>query len=200
MNYELVLSRPRAPQTKDFTSGGEVLIHDLSTDSPVYLFHFPEYVRNLDLVNRLEQMGKSTGGNLMVHVGSLGDPLYDTMSKNFNIKRVPVVILTANARLASSPEGFQTAFVKIDKRELLYSMDLIMQCIQELFHAFLAGDFSQAMKQARKYERRQLLSQVKGSIIGSINRISKGLWGYIQSRDIVLQTATFRLEIKPAGR
>jgi hypothetical protein len=200
MNYELVLSGPGVPQTKDFTSGEEVLIQDLSTNYPVYLFYFPEYVRNLDLENRLEQMGKGIGGNLMVHVGSLGDPLYEIMSRNFSIERVPVVILTAKPGLASSPEGFQTAYVKIDKRELIYSLDLIMQCIQELFHSFLTGNFSQAMKQARKYERRKLLTQLKKSIIGSVNRISGELWGYIKSSDIVIQTVAFKLEIKRTGR
>lgn len=131
MSYQLVLSERVEETTRDV--GENVFFDNLPSDSEVYLFYYPGAMPNKELESKLREFGNNTGKNLFVNIGRLNDPNFKKIVNNFGVKDFPVIIVTANSRLASHPIEFETAYVKLDSKKVLNSTDLTIDCAQKLF-------------------------------------------------------------------
>ena len=186
MPYQLVLSESRNEITRDV--GENVFFANLPSDYEVYIFYYPGAMPNVELETRLRNFGNNAGKNLFVNIGRLNDPNYRTIANKFNIRSLPVIIVTAIDKLASSPVESVTAYVKIDDKKLLNSPDSSINCLQELFLLFLQGKISEAMGQLDK-ARRNLL----------ITNALKGIWDLLGKTDITISFIEGKFEIKHSG-
>jgi hypothetical protein len=168
LSYQLVLSKPEEGGKK---AVGSVFFDNLPSDSKVYLLYYPGPMPNKELENRLRQFGKKTGKNLFVNIGTLEDPKLRDIAKEFDINRYPVIIVTANAELASHPVEYETAYAKLDSERVLNSPDLAIDCLQKLFALFIQGKIAEALRQPGKYDQKAFLSRLKDSISNALKGI-----------------------------
>lgn len=180
MTYQLVLSELIDEKTRKV--GENVFFDNLPSHYEVFMLYYPGAMPNEDLESALRNLGNITGENLFVNIGRLNDPNYKKIANKFDIRNLPVIIVTAIADLASPPKEFSTAFVKIDKKRLLNSPDLI-DCLQRLFNLFIQGKISAAFKY---YKGAVLISHLKGIITKAL----RGMKEFIKERDI-----TFSLDV-----
>ena len=168
---------------------------NLPQDYEVYIFYYPGAVPNEDLESQLRNLGSITGRNLFVNIGKLNDPNYSKLVSKFEIRKFPVIIITAIDRLASPPTAFFTTYVKIDSQRILNSPALAIECLQKLFNLFIEGKISEAVSQFRKDQRNALI----GNLIDVITNALKGIRDFIVERDISVSLVEGRFELKYRG-
>jgi hypothetical protein len=193
MPYRLVLSEHVEEKTRDV--GENVFFDDLSSDYKVYMLYYPGAMPNQDLEDKLKSFGTITGANLFINIGRLNDPNYEKIRNKFNIKKLPVIIVTAIDELASAPGNFSTAFVRIDSKNLLNSPDRLMECLQQLFNLFIGGEISEAISEFKKDKLNVLVSQLKNMLKHAI----KEIWEFIDERDISVSWIEGKFELKRSG-
>jgi hypothetical protein len=193
MPYRLVLSEHVEEKTRDV--GENVFFDDLSSDYKVYMLYYPGAMPNQDLEDKLKSFGTITGANLFINIGRLNDPNYEKIRNKFNIKKLPVIIVTAIDELASAPGNFSTAFVRIDSKNLLNSPDRLMECLQKLFNLFIGGEISEAISEFKKDKLNVLVSQLKNMLKHAI----KEIWEFIDERDISVSWIEGKFELKRSG-
>ena len=119
MTFQLVLTEASAENPKDI--GENVFFDNLDTDYKVYLFYYPGTMADRALESRLRELGDITGKNLFVNIGRLNDKRHDQIVQRFDVKKYPVIIVAAEATLASSTDEYVSAFVRLDSEHLLAS-------------------------------------------------------------------------------
>src|SRR5438270_13836649 len=130
MPYELVLSEVSDRMTKAI--GENIFFDDLKFDYKVYLFYYSGAMPNENLESKLRNFGDKTGKNLFVNIGRLDDPRYDIIKDKFEIRNLPVIVITGIDGLASlkDKDHFSTAYVRIDDKEIINSVDFAIECIE----------------------------------------------------------------------
>jgi len=195
MSYQLVfVQRPvEGEKTKDV--GENVFLVDLPADYKVYAFYYPGDMGNEVLEERLRTLGHSTGKNLFVNIGQLNDPQFDKIVERFDIKKFPVIVVTAIDALASPAGEYLTAYARLDSEHLLNSPDRATKCVQELFNLFLKGNIREAMSHARWQQRKELLIILGNFIAGAL----KPVGDLIFKRDISISLLEGKFELKKHG-
>jgi hypothetical protein len=193
MPYQLVLSEREESATRDV--GENVFLDQLPSDYPIYLFYYPSAMPNEDLETALRRLGEITGQNLFVNIGRLNDPRYRDIARRFKIKPLPVIIMTGIDKLASPPEDFFTAFVRIDSKGLLASPDLTVQCLQKMYNLFIEGRISETMKEFKKDRRDVVIIRLKGILSNAL----KGLWDLVKDLDVSFSIIDGKFEVKRFG-
>lgn len=179
MTSSLVLRRaPRDALTKDV--GENVFLSDLPDDYKIFAFYYPSTTRDPALEGALRGLGELTGRNLFVTMGSLADPAFDKIISAFQIKRFPVIIMTATADLAGSVDAHVNVFARLDHSQLLSDSDRAITLVQELYALFLTGDIAAAISKAKWTQRSELLRAVGEVIL----RALRGIAGFVADRDI----------------
>ena len=194
MPYKLILSEAVEAKTK--TVGENVFFDDLSSDYKVYMFYYPGAMRNQDLEGKLRSLGGIAGSNLFVNIGRFDDPNYDKIVNKFKIKKTPVIVVTAIDKLASAPGIFSTAYVRIDSKSLLESPDRLLECLQKLFHLFIAGKISEAMSEYKKDKLNLVIGRFKEIVKHGFQEV----WQFIDERDIAFSWIEGKLELKRSGQ
>ena len=194
MPYKLTLSKPVEKGTKDV--GENVFFDDLSPDYRVFMFYYPGAMPNQGLEAGLRNLGQISGANLFVNIGRFDDPNYDKIVATFKIKKTPVVIVTAVDPLASAPGIFSTAYVRVDNKNLFASPERLLECLQTLFHLFIAGKVSEAMREYKK----DALSLFASRFIEILKHGFQGIWQFIDKRDISFSWIEGKLELKRSGQ
>ena len=136
-----------------------------------------------------------TGSNLFINIGRYDDPNYDKIVNKFNIKKTPVVLVTAIDELASAPGIFSTAYVRVDNKSLLESPERLLECLQKLFHLFIAGKVSEAMSEYKKDKLNLFASRFMEILKHGFQEI----WQFIDKRDISFSWIEGKLELKRSG-
>jgi hypothetical protein len=177
--------------------GENILFDNLPDDYEIYLFYYSGPLRNSNLENRLKDFGRDTGKNLFVDIASLKDQKYKLLATQFEIESFPAVIITGNEKLASLKRGdsYSTAFVRLDKKELLKDSDKTIECVGNIFTLFMSGKVSDALQEAKDLERKAIISQLKNSILTAL----KGILGFLKENDISFSLFEGKLEIKKKG-
>lgn len=169
MSYQLVLSEPVGETTREI--GENVFFDNLPPDSEVYLLYYPGAMPNKELENKLRDFGNNAGKNLFVNIGKLNDPNFKKISNKFDLGNFPVIIVTASSKLASHSDEYETAYVKLDSKNLLNSLDLAIDCVQKLFLLFIQGKIAEALRQPGKYDRKALISRLNGVITNALKGV-----------------------------
>jgi hypothetical protein len=190
MPYQLVLSEPSAKRAK--IVGENVFLNNLPVTSRVYLLYYPGANVDKELERRLRKLGKDTSTNLFVNIGKLNDPNYRKIAKKFDIKSLPVIIITGVEELASAKQEPATAFVKLDSKNLLNSPDSLMECVQKVFNLYVEGEVSKAMSLGG---RTAFLSNLKKIVMIPL----LGIKGFLEKRDITVSLITGTFSIKRSG-
>jgi len=189
MPYQLVLSEPAAGARN---VGENVFLNNLPVTSKVYLLYYPGANVDKELERRLRKLGKDTGTNLFVNIGKLNDPNYRKIAKKFDIKSLPVIIITGVEELASAKTELATAFVKLDSKNLLNSPDSLMECVQKVFNLYVEGKVSKAMSHGGRTE---FLSNLKKIVMIPL----LGIKGFLEKRDITVSLITGTFSLKRSG-
>lgn len=197
MPYQLVLreliDEGKGKGIKDV--GENVFFDNLPSDCKVFAFYYPAAMPNEDLESALRNLGNIMGKNLFVNIGWLNDDKYEMITKHFDIKRFPVIIVTAIDKLASLPTEFSTTYVRIDSKEILNSPNLAIECVQTIFNLFIQGKISEARNQVKGYERDALISHLKGIITNAL----KGMRKFLGERDIIVSLIEGKFELRRSG-
>jgi hypothetical protein len=186
MSYQLILSEPIEGTPKDV--GENVFFDNLSSDYKVFIFYYAGAMPDKNLESALRNLGNIAGKNLFVNIGLINDDKYPTIGRLFDIKPLPVIIVTAIDKLASAPTEFSTAYVKIEDKRLLNSTNLAIDCVQTVFNLFIQEKISEAMSQVKRHKREALISN-----------LLKGMREFLDKRDIIFGIGEFRLELKRSG-
>lgn len=201
MAYELVFveGEPKTPgpgPTIGAAKGvGRRFFTDLPEDYKVFLLYYRAAMGDKDLEDRLVQLGKNTGMNLFVNLGSAADPSYEMISKRFALRQFPVIIMTAVPDLASAQNEYLTLFAKLDSKQLLSSPDKTVECAEKLFNLFIQGEVAKAISSAKWTQIGELAGAV-GSVIGNALKV---VGGFIASRDITVSVLEGKFELKHGG-
>jgi hypothetical protein len=149
---------------------------------------------NEDLENKLRNFGNITGKNLFVNIGRLNDPKYVRMRNTFSITNLPVIVITAVDGLAALKyeNYYSTAYVRLDSKELLQSVDLTIKSVEKLFDLFIGGEICKALKEVESKKREVIISHVKDKVINLLKQLAN----YLSDRDISVSVLEGKLEIK----
>ncbi len=178
MSYQLILSELINQKTKDV--GENVFFSNLSHDYKVFMFYYPGGLLNEELESKLRDLGNMSGKNLFVNIGRINDPDFNKIKSKFKITKFPVIVVTAVDTLASLPDEFLTAYVRIDSKTLLNSPDKAIECLERLFIMFLNKEVSKAMSAVRNAKFNVIISHIKGFIKDSL----KGIWQYLRTAEM----------------
>lgn len=192
MPYRLLLMKPIDQKSR--TAQVDVYLDNLPTDYKVYLFYYPSPVRNNDLENKLRSFGNNTDRNLFINIGSLRDPKYNKIARDFEIRDLPVIIITAISKLASvGTEAYcPTVYVRIDSKYLLKDTNKAIELVSKVFNLFISGRVLEALQQARLEQQKAFLSYIKDIIIKGLKEIA----GHINEKDISISLLEGKLEVK----
>jgi hypothetical protein len=193
MSCQLVLTKLKDPRRK--AVGENVLLENIQSSFEVYLLYYPGAVPNQDLETALRNLGEMTGNNLFVNIGKLNDPSYRKIVKMFGINKLPVIILTASDRFASIPNKFCTAYIRLDDKKILNSRMVAIDCIQTLFNLFIDGKISEAIQEAKGYQREAFISHIKETILPAL----KVTANFLTQTDFTVSLIEGKLEIKHNG-
>src|SRR5262249_6055868 len=114
--------------------GENVLFYDLPLDYKVYAFYYPSAMGDPELEQRLRDLGRITGQNLLVNIGGLNDPQLGRIQTLFGIRNYPVIVVTALSDLASPANEYFTAYARLDSKHLLNSAVRTVECVEKLFN------------------------------------------------------------------
>jgi len=171
--------------------GEKVFVENLPAEFSCYALYYPGAMPAPELENALREVGRKTGGNLFVNIGSLNDPNYNKIATLFEIRRSPVIVITAIAPLAAPANEFVNAYVRLDEPKLLASREQTLNCVVEVFNLFHQGEISQAIDSAGSSQRGAQLN----AIVQALKKPLAFLWDFISERDIVVSFAEGRLEL-----
>lgn len=147
---------------------------------------------NEDLEHKLRKFGNIIGKNLFVNIGRLNDPNYKKIASIFEIRGLPVIIITAIDGLASvKTERYYSTFF-VDSKILLHSVDLTIKSIEQLFNLLIGVQISEALSQYRHDQRNAFLSKLKVAILNSLKVIAK----FLSDRDISISLLEGKFELK----
>jgi hypothetical protein len=205
MPFELVLTEEE-PESSGAAAGdvpkvgaakgvGKCFFTDLPDDYKVFLLYYRAAMGNKALEDKLVELGKNTGKNLFVNLGSAKDPSYGMISKRFGLNQFPVIIMTAVPDLASPANEYLTAYAKLDSKQLLSSPEKTVECAEKLFNLFIQGEVAKAISSAKSIQRAELARAV-GHMLGNA---LKALGGFIASRDISVSVLEGKFELKHSG-
>lgn len=194
MPYQLVLSESGEEGDRDV--GENIFLDNLPSDYSIYLFYYPSPVGNPELEQILRNLGDMTGTNLFVNMGKLNDPKYRSIANQFDIKTLPVIIVSGLEDLASDSTGSYTAFVKIDSGRMLNAPDQLLESLNKIFNLFITGQISEAIKQERRDERNLLLRRLGNVVASAMTGVGK----YIADTDISVSVMQGKFELKRSGR
>lgn len=129
MSYKLVLSQHVNGTIRDI--GENVFLDNLPEDYKVFLFYYPSAMLNVELENNLRSIGKLAGKNLFVNIGRLNDTKYTKIRNTFEIRELPVIVLTGIDALACIKHDgdYSTAYIRIDSKKLLSSVELTVKWV-----------------------------------------------------------------------
>ncbi len=190
MSSQLVLSDSNDTTQKDI--GENIFLANLPSNYNVYLFYYPGAMGNEELETNLRQLGDLTGENLFVNIGKLNDPNYNKIAQAFEIKKLPVIVVTATSDLASPPSSQLNSYIKIDNPKLLTSSDKIMELLQKLFNLYVSGDIAEALKEIKKDDRKMFFEKVSKVVSDAL----KGVWSFFDERDIKISILEGKFELK----
>ncbi len=190
MSYQLVLTEPSQQNIKEV--GENVLFDNLPSDCKVYTLYYPGSTLDDELENKLRLLGSIAGKNLFVNIGRLNDPNFDLIVHRFDIRLLPVIVVTGIHALASNTNKSLTAFVRIDSKGVFKSPELVVESVQTLFNLFIQGKISEAIKQAEQTRRDAVIMSLKAAIFNSL----KGMKNYLSDKDVSISTGPFSLNIK----
>ena len=179
--------------TRDF--GDNVFLSNLPADYKVYAFYYGGAMGDETLEAKLRTLGEKTGKNLFVNLGGLNDPKYEEILKRFEIKKLPVIVVTAIDGLASPAGEYLTAFARLDNKDLLSSPDRTIECVQELFLLFLQGKVAEAMSKAKWTQRKELVGVLTNFFAAALKPIKD----FILERDFSISILTGKFELKKRG-
>jgi len=191
--YQLILNEPKRG-LPDRDVGENVFLDDLQPVYKVYLFYYPGALPNEDLEIKLKDFGESAGKNLFVNIGRLNDPKYGKICSTFEVRGLPVIIMTGLESLAAMKvDGhFSTVYVRLDNKELFRTVDSTIKCVQRLFNLFNEGDISKILYQAKHDQSTAIISNLKSSILN----VLKEAWHLLQDRDIAISFIDGKFELK----
>lgn len=193
MSYQLILNELINEKTK--AVGENVFFSNLSHDYKVFMFYYPGGLLNEELESKLRDLGNMSGKNLFVNIGRINDPDFDKIVSKFNIEKYPVIVVTAVDTLASLPDEFLTAYVRIDSKTLLNSPDKAIECLERLFIMFLNKEVSKAMSAVRNAKFNVIISHIKGFIKDSL----KGIWQYLKTAEMSISLIEGKFTLRGWG-
>ncbi|MGQ0793847.1 MAG: hypothetical protein ACT4NX_07130 [Deltaproteobacteria bacterium] len=194
MPCRLILSNPEG-ETGVKAVGDNVFLGDLPSDSEVYLFYYPGSMPNAEIEDGLKNLGEITGNNLFVNIGRLNDPDYAKIAATFEIKKFPVIVMTAHRGLASPPSEAVTAYVRIDDKRLMTSSADLMECVQTLFNLFIMNQIASAMEEYQSAKRDKLISDIKNIAARALS----ALGGYLAKLELSVSLLDGKFELKQSG-
>jgi hypothetical protein len=190
MPYDVLLVDERSGRAV----GENVLLSALPTNPKVFALYYPGSTDSETIEERLRTLGRKTGENLWVNLGSLGDPDYQQVAKLFRIEALPVVVLTAVSPLAGTPEG-DTAFVRLDSEALFARPEDLLNTIESIFNLFLSGQLRRAMVTGWFQEGKARLSSAAERLWSVIRPVI--IWA--SKKDISVEFAGTKIEVKESG-
>lgn len=198
MAYQLAITEE--PSTGPEKGFGTVLLDNLPADYKVYLFYYGGAMPDDALEGALRKLGEDdTAQNLFVNIGTLGDPRFGEIASRFQIKKYPVIVMTAMDTLASPPGQYLTAFVRLDSSQMLRTPERTIACVREIFTLFLQGKVTEAISQAKWQQRTELVLHIGSFLGGALAGALKGLGDFIAARDLSVGVGAFKLELKKSG-
>lgn len=192
MPYELVLYDARHDDTK--AVGENVFLADLQADFPVYIFYYPSAMPDDVFENLLRRLGESAGPNLLVNMGRLNDPDFGKITRAFEVRSFPSVVLTAKADLAAPQDASMNAYVRLDGK-FLDDPGRAIEHIQDLYLLFLKGDIARAIKRAGRQNRAELARRIGKAIATALTTIGR----FVNEHDVTVSVLEGRFEIKKSG-
>jgi hypothetical protein len=194
VSYRLVFTDPNASSAKFRDVFENVWLHDISNNYNVYVFYYAGVIPNDELESKLRALGKMSGSNLLINIGSLDDPSFSRIAKTFQLENFPVITMTANASLASVKAGTidSTAYVRLDGELLSSSVDNTVKTVQELYLLFLRGEIARALEELAKEKRDAIISRIKDKVTNLLKKVCK----FLQDRDITISLFEGKLELK----
>jgi hypothetical protein len=200
MTWDIVFIEKPKPQVLGEPSralGEDVMLDDLPTDAKVFVFFFPGDMSTGtdDLQDRLRALGRRTGSNLFVDIGSLADKDYPAAAERFGLVALPAIVVTATSPLAASPEG-DTAFVRLDAQSLFAKPELLTRTVEQLFNLFLTNKVSQAVRLGTWHTGRAALAAVAERVWRSV---VQPVVTWLAEREFTLNFFEGTLEVKPSG-
>jgi hypothetical protein len=176
VSYRLLIVEPKT-EGQERAVGENVFLDDLKSDYKVYLFYYPGAMGDENLENKLRNLGAISGRNLFVNIAQLDDPKYETIKEKFKITKTPVIVMTGTDGIGSlKDESLSAAYVKIDNKDRLKSVDTTVECVQMLFNLFIGGRIFEALNSGRSYNLDTNISLIKNKITDALNDIGKFLW------------------------
>jgi len=197
MVYQLILQKSGIAVEHGITRGekdvGEnIFLYNLPNEYPCYAFYYPGPTPEPELEQALRKFGDQTGKNLFVNIGRLNDPDYGKIANLFDIKRNPVIVLTAIKPFAAPVDSNLSTYVRLDTPKMLASTKRTMQCVQEVFNLFQRGKVAEAIAKGKWKERSELLL-----IVGDfIHNALKSLGEFITTRDLSVSLFEGSFELK----
>lgn len=187
MTYRLILTETFDEKPRDI--GENVYLDNLPDDYKVYALYYPGISPNQVLEDKLRLLGDISGKNLFVNIGRRNDPSFSKIINRFEIRDYPVIIVTGIKELASlkiENDKLLTAYiknyVKLDKKKLYDSVELIIRCIERQSNLFLDGKIAEAVKQTTKFEREATFSRLKAVLSNKLEGINE----FFSRRDIAI--------------
>jgi len=190
MPFRLVLKD--APTENGKEVGENIFFDNLPFDYKVYALYYPAAMLDEALEAKLRDLGAITGKNLLVNIGRLNDPELGKIATRFEVKKYPVIVVTAIDALASPTDHYLSAYARLDSKHLLDSPDRAAQCVQSLFNLFIQGKVSEAIAKAKWRQRQELVALVTDCFIGAL----RSLGGFVAERDISVSLVEGKFELK----
>jgi hypothetical protein len=194
MTYEIVFEEkpPGERAVIDRRRGeGRVFLSNPPTNPKVFVFFYRGSAYTSEVEQKLSALGKRTGDNLYVNIGSQADPHYKTARNRFGIRQWPVIVVTAISPLAASPEG-DTAFVRLDNKSLFEKPEELVRTVEKLFNLFLGEEIKRAVWTGWTEEG-------KAALLAAAERIwsvIQPLVDWVAERDVTVQFAGMKIEMR----
>lgn len=192
MTYQLILSTPQESGTRERDIFENVVFKDIPHTYEVYLFCFPGTNLDENLREELIKYGTYGGEMLFVNFATKLDRNYGMIRDMFDINTLPTLIMTGIEKLASPPTDYCTAYVKMDNKELLASPKQAMECVDRVFHLFLAGEISKAIHVQTRGAREAKLKDV-------LTHALTGIVGFLRQWEISVSFIEGRFSLKPVS-
>ena len=178
---------------RDFSES--MLLQDISEKYKVFLLYYPAVARNFELEDKLKELGESSGKNLLVNIGSIGDDDYNVANALFDIEKTPVIVMSAVSEFAHSSEENTTAYIKFDDERLLNNTDLTIKAVDNMFNLFLSGKIREAILETKSHEKKAKINFITNRIIEGL----KGVYDVIKGFEITISLLDGQFEISHSG-
>jgi hypothetical protein len=150
----------------DDTSSKEVM--EKIPECRVYLYYFPGHFVNEELIQALRKWGEGSGRNLFIGLWSQKDKDYQSLSKSFDLKNLPSIVMTGGKSIGAINQGgkWESAYLKLDDRRLLSNTSLITSCLERAFNLFLQNHIRDALKEKGRGNRAAAVKHYLGKVEG----------------------------------